>query len=59
MFGLLIKDVDSLWNDHCQTAFKTLKAKLYVAQVLRGPNWSLPFHKSIDSSDTTVGGVLG
>ena len=26
---------------------------------LRGPNWTLPFHISIDASDTTIGGVLG
>ena len=27
--------------------------------ILRGPDWSLPFHISIDASDTTIGGVLG
>ena len=30
-----------------------------MAPILRGPNWSLPFHISIDASDTTIGGVLG
>jgi hypothetical protein len=59
MFGLLIKDVDFVWTEHCQTAFETLKAKLSVAPVLRGPNWTLPFHISTDASDTTIGGVLG
>jgi hypothetical protein len=59
MFGLLIKDVDFLWTEQCQTAFETLKAKLSVAPVLRGPNWALPFHISIDASDTAIGGVLG
>jgi hypothetical protein len=59
MFGLLIKDVDFVWTEKCQTTFKTLKAKLSVAPVLRGPNWTLPFHISIDSSETTIGGVLG
>ena len=59
MFGLLTKDVDFLWNDHCQTAFETLKDKLSMAPVLRGPNWALPFHISIDASDTAIGGVLG
>jgi hypothetical protein len=38
MFGLLTKDVDFLWTDHCQTTFETLKAKLFVAPILRGPN---------------------
>jgi hypothetical protein len=59
MFGLLIKDVDFVWTEHCQTAFETLKAKLSVAPILRGPNWTLPFHISIDASDTAIGGVLG
>ena len=30
-----------------------------MAPVLRGPNWSLPFHICIDASDTTLGAVLG
>jgi hypothetical protein len=55
MFGLLIKDVDFLWNDQCQTSFETLKAKLSIAPVLRGPNWALPFHTSIDFFDTGLG----
>ena len=59
MFGLLTKDVDFLWTDHCQTAFETLKDKLFVAPVLRGPNWALPFHISTDAFDTVIGGVLG
>jgi hypothetical protein len=36
-----------------------MKSKISVAPVLRGPNWTLPFHISIDSSDTTIVGVLG
>jgi hypothetical protein len=59
MFGLLIKDVDFLWTEKCQTAFETLKAKLSVASFLRGPNWDLPFHLSIDASDNPIEVVLG
>jgi hypothetical protein len=59
MFGLLIKDVDFVWTKQCQTAFETMKAKLSVELVLRGPNWTLPFHISIDASDTAIRGVLG
>jgi hypothetical protein len=59
MFGLLIKDVDFLWTKQCQTTFETMKAKLFVAPVIRGVNWAIPFHISIDSSDTAIGGLLG
>jgi hypothetical protein len=59
MFGLLIKVVDFLWIEQCQTSFETLKAKLSMAPVLRGANWDLLFHISTDASDTTIGGVLG
>ena len=59
MFGFITKDVEFLCTDHCQTSFETLKDKLYVEPVLRGPNWALPFHISIDASDTGIGEVLG
>ena len=58
MFGFRTKDIGFLWTDHCQTSFETLKDKLFLAPVLRGPNWALPFHISIDSSDTAIGGVI-
>ena len=59
MFKLLIKDVNFYWDASFQIAFDTLKENLFVALVLRGPNWSLPFHISTDASDTTLGAVLG
>lgn len=59
MFKLLTKDVNFYWYASFQIAFDTLKEKLFVAPVLRGPNWSLPFHISIDASDTALGVVLG
>jgi hypothetical protein len=30
-----------------------------MSPVLRGPNWTLPFHISIDAFDITIGGALG
>ena len=59
MFKLLKKDVEFQWTESCQNAFDILKAKLLVAPILRGPNWILPFHISIDASDMAIGGVLG
>jgi hypothetical protein len=59
MFGLLIKYVDFVWTEQCQTTFETLKAKMSVAPILRGTNWTLPFDISIDASNTTIGVVLG
>jgi hypothetical protein len=36
-----------------------MKEKLSIALVLRGPNWSLPFHISVDVSNTSLGATLG
>ena len=38
MFKLLTKDAYFQWDSPCQEAFDTLKAKLSVTPVLRGPN---------------------
>ena len=43
----------------CQSTFEALKTRISEAPILRGPNWKLPFHISIDASDTTLGAVLG
>ena len=59
LFSLLIKDAQFLWSEACQTAFDKLKEKLSIAPILRGPNWTLPFHISLDASDTSIGAVLG
>ena len=39
--------------------FEIVKAKLSVAPILRGLDWTLPFHISIDAFDMAIGGVLG
>ena len=59
MFKLLVKDVEFQWTESCQSAFEVLKYNLSVAPILRGPNWSLPFHISNDASYMAIGGVLG
>jgi hypothetical protein len=47
------------WTNFCQEAFNTLKNQLSTAPILRGPDWTLPFHISSDASDTAIGAVLG
>jgi len=59
LFKLLAKDIEFHWTNSCQNAFQILKEKLSVAPILRGPNWSLPFHISTDASDTAIGASLG
>jgi hypothetical protein len=56
---VLTKASELFWNIPCQIVFQTLKENLYVPLVSRGLNWSLPFHISIDASDTTLGAILG
>jgi hypothetical protein len=59
MFKLLAKDVEFHWDSQCQVAFEMLKQKISTAPILRGPNWSLPFHICTDASDIALGVVLG
>jgi hypothetical protein len=59
LFKLLSKEAEFNWDDECQISFEILKQKLSTTPVLRGPNWSLPFHICIDASDTALGAVLG
>ena len=59
LFSLLMKDMQFVWNEACQTTFVKLKENLSTAPILRGPNWTLPFHISSDASDTAIGAVLG
>ena len=59
LFKLLSKDVNFNWDTDCQSPFQILKEKLSTAPILRGPNWTLPFHISTDVSDTAIGASLG
>jgi sulfur carrier protein ThiS len=40
-------------------ALDELKTKLSKAPILRGPDWSLPFHISTDASNTSIEDILG
>jgi hypothetical protein len=59
LFKLLSKEAKFKWDDECQKSFEILKQKFSNTSVLRGPNWSLPFHICTDASDTALGAVLG
>ena len=39
--------------------FVKLKEKLSTTPILRGPNWTLPFHIYSNASNTAIGAVLG
>nr|GEW70223.1 hypothetical protein [Tanacetum cinerariifolium] len=56
---LLEKDTPFELDDKCQKAFKLLKEKLTCSLVIVSPNWNLPFELMCDTSDFTVGAVLG
>eukprot|EP00253_Pinus_taeda_P028534 PITA_28534 len=55
----LTGNVDFIWTEKCELAFKDLKKLVSTAPVLPGPNWDLPFQISSDASDTVIGAVLG
>jgi hypothetical protein len=54
-----MKNVEFKWTNSCQEAFNTLKHQLSTNPILRGPDWTLPFHISFDASDTAIGAILG
>eukprot|EP00253_Pinus_taeda_P036071 PITA_36071 len=58
LFKLLTKDCEFKWDPDCQSAFETLKTRIFEAPILRGPNWKLTsiFLQMLRS---TLGAVLG
>jgi hypothetical protein len=44
LFKLLAKEDEFHQDEQCHIYFEILKKNLSSALVLRGPNWSLPFH---------------
>eukprot|EP00253_Pinus_taeda_P003794 PITA_03794 len=55
----LTGNVDFLWTEKCECAFKDLKKLVSRDPVLQGPNWDFPFQISSNASDTAIGVVLG
>ncbi|GKC10926.1 reverse transcriptase domain-containing protein [Tanacetum coccineum] len=56
---LLQKDAVFDFNEECIKAFETLKEKLTNAPIMVSPNWSQPFELMCDTSDFSIGFVLG
>ena len=59
LFWLLAKDFDFFQSSPCQEGFELIKEKLTTTPILRGPNWTLPFHIHNDAFDKAVGEILG
>ncbi|XP_050893375.1 uncharacterized protein LOC127100035 [Lathyrus oleraceus] len=57
--GLLMKDVEFIFDKDCLKEFEHLKIALITAPILKPPDWSKPFEIMYDTSDYDVGVVLG
>jgi hypothetical protein len=58
MTELLKKGVKFVWDEDCEKAFHTLRARLTTAQVLAQPDNTKPFDVYCDASGTRLGRVL-
>lgn len=58
LYSLLTKDVEFEGIATCEEAFSKLKGSLTQAPVLKGPDWSLPFHIHTDASYFAIGAFL-
>ena len=59
LYKILEKDAKFVWDEDYQRSFEELKAYLTTAQIVRVPNWQLPFEVMCDASDLAIGAVLG
>jgi hypothetical protein len=57
--GLLMKDVEFIFDEQCLECFHKLKQALISTPIMQPPDWSLPFEIMCDASDYAVGVVLG
>ena len=58
MEKLLKKDTKFQWNEDCQRALDTLKAKMVTELVLVFPDWENTFHMHVDASTIALGAIL-
>ena len=57
--NLLVKDAHFIFNESCLDASEKLKKLLTSSPIIQPPNWDLPFEIVCNSSNYTVGAVLG
>ena len=55
---MLKKDIKWVWSERCDEAFQNLKKAIASEQILKLPNFELPFEVHTDASDKAIGGVL-
>ena len=58
MTYLLKKDTKWVSSEQCDKAFQNLKKAIASEQILKLPNFELPFEVHTDASDKAIGGVL-
>ncbi|RDX75206.1 Retrovirus-related Pol polyprotein from transposon opus, partial [Mucuna pruriens] len=56
---LLQKDVDFKFDQPCVEAFLELKTQLTFAPILQAPNWEYSFELICNTSNSTLGAILG
>ena len=59
MTSLLCKEKEFIIEEEGNHAFMQLKRSLVEAPILQSPNWDLPFEIMCDTSDFTLGAILG
>ena len=57
--SLLVQGTPFDFDKECVQAFSILKDKLVSAPIVVAPNWDLPFELMCDTSDYTIGVMLG
>ncbi|RDY00259.1 Retrovirus-related Pol polyprotein from transposon opus, partial [Mucuna pruriens] len=55
----IAKDKEFVFNKEFIQAFEELKTRLTSTPILQAPNWELPFELMCDTSNSTLGVILG